>query len=277
MKKILLIILLFVLNFLPVFAKTDRTSAEYLKNKKHLSVMNPVAESTAQRIIAKILKKKVGGGDYKVRFSAYTLSSMRKGIFKSIEVQGTDLRVEDIPVPFIRAWSLTDYNWVDITDDPIKVKTDMAFEYYMELTEDSINSALAQKSYQEILDNLNKLAYPLFTMQEVKVRVLNNQLYIAMYFILPLSSNKNQKKFIVSTDFYVNDGKIGVSNINIVGNYKNISLEKVANLINIINPVSFTLRLLKENHCKGRVENVKIVDDIIQINGKIYIEKIKES
>ena len=94
MKKFLLITLIFVLNLLPVIAKTDRMSAEYLKNKRHFAIMNPIAESTAQKIIKKALRKEVGEGDYKVKFSAYTLSSLRKGIFKSIEIQGKDLEIE---------------------------------------------------------------------------------------------------------------------------------------------------------------------------------------
>ena len=159
MKKILaLIISILIINTMPVFAKTDRTSAEYLKNKKHFALMNPIAESTAQRILKKALKKEVGDGDYKVKFSAYTLSSLRKGIFKSIEIQGKDLEIEEIPVQYIKVKTLTDYNWIDITEKPVKIKSDMIFGYEMELTEKSINKALEKKDYQKVLENLITLA-----------------------------------------------------------------------------------------------------------------------
>ena len=277
MKKFLLITLIFVLNLLPVIAKTDRMSAEYLKNKRHFAIMNPIAESTAQKIIKKALRKEVGEGDYKVKFSAYTLSSLRKGIFKSIEIQGKDLEIEDIPVPSINVKTQTDYNWIDITEKPAKIKSDMIFNYDMELTEKSINKALQQKDYQKTLDNLNKKAYPLFTMHDVRVKIRHNKVHIIMDYSLPLATNKKKKTFVVSTNFKVENGKIKASNIGFDNSYGNLPLDKVANLINLINPLSFTLDQLKENNCKALVENVKIDDNIIQVNGKIFIEKIKES
>ena len=279
MKKILaLIISILIINTMPVFAKTDRTSAEYLKNKKHFALMNPIAESTAQRILKKALKKEVGDGDYKVKFSAFTLSSLRKGIFKSIEIQGKDLEIEEIPVQYIKVKTLTDYNWIDITEKPVKIKSDMIFGYEMELTEKSINKALEKKDYQKVLENLNKKAYPLFTMHDVRVRIRHNKVHIIMDYSLPLSSSKKKKSFMVSTNFKVDNGKIKATNIGIDNAYGNLPLDKVTNLINLINPLSFTLAELNENNCKGQVENVKIDDNIIQINGKIFIEKkIKES
>ena len=49
MKKILSLILISLTVFMPVFAKTDKTSAEYLKNKKHLAIMNPIVENVAEK------------------------------------------------------------------------------------------------------------------------------------------------------------------------------------------------------------------------------------
>ena len=273
MKKILLIILLFVLNFLPVFARADRMSAEYLRSKKHFSIMNPVAESAAQKIIKKALKKEVGNGDYKVKFSAYTLSSLRKGIFKSIQILGRDLDVENIPVPYIKVRTITDYNWIDITEKPPKIKSDMIFAYEMELTEKSINKALEHKNYQKILENLNKKAYPLFTMHNVRVKIRHNKLLVIMEYSLPLASVKKKKSFMVSTSFKVDEGKIIATDIGIDNVYGNLPLEKVTNLINLVNPLSFTMDQLNENNCKAKIENVKIIDDIILVNGKIFIEK----
>ena len=82
MKKIILLLVISILTFAPAFSKTDKTSADYLKNKKHFAIMNPIAESIAQKIIKKSLKKDIGEGKYKVKFEGYTLSSMKKGIFK---------------------------------------------------------------------------------------------------------------------------------------------------------------------------------------------------
>ena len=45
-----------------------------------------------------------------------------------------------------------------------------------------------------------------------------------------------------------------------------------SNLINLLDPLSFTLSILDKKKCNAKVENVKIVDNIIQINGKIFVK-----
>ena len=274
MKKIISIILLMI-NIIPVFAKTDRLEAEYLKNKKHFSMLNPLAESAAEKIIEKSLKKKIGSGKYKAKFSAYTLSSMKKGIFKTIEIQGKDLEIDSIPIPYLNVKSVSDYNWIDITQNPVIVKTDMELVYQLGLNETSINAALKQKDYQKFLDKLNKRAYPLFEMHNVQVRIKNNRAYIIMDYTLPLANSKKVKTFMVSSKFQAENGCIKPDNINIDKTYGNLQLDKVINLINLINPLSFTISQLKENNCQGRVESVNIVDNIVQVNGRIFVEKYK--
>lgn len=275
MKKLLLLILITNLSFLPALAKTDKTSADYLKNKKHFAIMNPFVENVAQKVIKKALKKEIGDGSYKVKFEGYTLSSMKKGIFKNLEVTGKDLTIDEIPVPYLKIKTETDYNWVDFNEDPIKIKSDITALYELELTEKSINAALKQKDYQKTLDNLNKRAYPLFTMHEVRVKIRHNKIHIIMSYSLPLASNNKKKTFMVSSNFQVDNGKIKASNIGIDNAYGNLPIDKVANLVNLINPLSFALAQINDSDCRGQVENIKIDDNIIQINGRIFIVKNK--
>ena len=41
----------------------------------------------------------------------------------------------------------------------------------------------------------------------------------------------------------------------------------------MLDPLTFTLSLIESKDCQGRVDNVKIVDDIVKVNGRIYIKK----
>ena len=134
MKKIVLSLLISAFVLMPAIAKVDKTSEEYLKNKKHLAIMNPFAENIVQKVIKKSLKKEIGKGNDKVKFEGYTLGSMKKGIFKTLEIYGKKLIVEDIPVNYLTLKSETDYNWIDFNEDPIKVKSDITFKYDLELS-----------------------------------------------------------------------------------------------------------------------------------------------
>lgn len=273
--KILILLFLISINLsMPVIAQVDKTSAEYLKNKKHFAIINPLAEKVVEKIIKKSLHKEVGHGNYKVRFEGYTLGSMKKGIFKNLEIEGKNLEVDEIPVKQLELKTLTDYNWIDFNETPIKIKSDLLFAYQMQLTEKSINAALKQKDYQKTLEKINKKAYPLFTLHDARVRIKHNKVLVIMDYSLPLASNKKSKTFMVSTDFRVDNGKIKAQNIGIDNIYGNLPLDKVTNLINLLDPLSFTLAQLNNQKCKGNIENVTIKDNIIQINGKINIDGV---
>lgn len=272
MKKIVVLIITLVLGFLPVCAKVDRADADYLKHKKHFAIMNPLAENIAEKAIKKSLKKKIGAGRYKVKFEAYTLSSLRKGVFKNLEITGKDVEIEEIEIPYLNLKNETQYNRIDINSEPVEIISDMIFNYTMELDEKAINQALKHKSFEKKLQRVNKLAYPLFTLQEVKTRIRHDRLYVIMEYNLPLASSKKNKTFMVSTGFKVDNGKIRAENVNIDKAYGSLPLDKVTNLINLIDPLTFTLDLVKDKKCNGKIENIKFEDNNIQINGKIYIE-----
>lgn len=54
--------------------------------------------------------------------------------------------------------------------------------------------------------------------------------------------------------------------------YGNISLNKVANMLNLLNPLEFTLARLESKECDANVENVNIVDNKVKIDGKIIVK-----
>ena len=272
MKKIILS-LIFSLILLPANAKVDKTSAEYLKNKKHFAIMNPIAENLVEKTLRKALTDNIGDYKYNVKFEMYSLSSLKKGIFKRAEASAHDLVIDNIPIKYLKVKTTEDYVWLDLKNKPVKFKSDCIFGYDIELTEESINTALQQENYKKKITKVNNLAYPLFSMIDVKTVVKNNKLYFIINYNLPLSSNSDKvRTFVVASDFKVENGKILVKDIKINKSYKNLSLHKIANLLNLLDPLTFTLAELNDNKCKTKIENVTINDNIVKINGKIFVK-----
>lgn len=272
MKKILLLLLaLGVLSTGMAFARTDKCSQDYLKNRKHFAVINPLAEGIAERVIRSSLKKDTGA-NFKVKFTGYTLSSMKKGIFKHLEITGKDVIVEQIPIPYVHLKTLSDYNYVDYTKDPVEFKSDMTFAYDLELSEQSMNAALKRSEYKYIIDSVSKLAYPMFQVMGVNTKIRNNKLYILTEYNFPIAPASKNKVFIASSDFKVVNGKIKAVNVKLDSAYGKVSLDRVANLLNLLNPLEFTLEMLDSKKCKGKIENVNIMDNKVKINGKIFVE-----
>lgn len=270
MKKFLVIIL--CVCFIPaVFAKTDNYSAEYLKNKKHFSITKPFVESLVEKKIEKAMAKTLGNScDVTIR--GYSVSSMKKGIIKDFGMEGKDLTIEGVDVPYLRINSLTDYNYIDYTQKPMVYKSDMTYAYTIKLSENSINQALDKKDYQKTLRKVNALAYPLFVLNDVQIKIKNNKLQTIMSYNFPLFPTSKNKTFAVSSSLKVENHKILADKITFNGTYANITPEKVANLLNLLDPLSFTLSIMNTKKCNTVVENVKIVDNIIEIDGKIYVK-----
>lgn len=269
MKKFLILLIsLFIIT--PAFA-VDKTSEDYLLNKKHFAPMNPLVERIAESQIRKSLKKETGA-KFKVKFEGYTLSSMKAGVFKNLELTGKNTSVEGIEIPYINLKTLSEYNRIDYTVDPVIVKSDMTLYYEIHLSEKSINDALKSKEYKNIIQKVNKKAYPLFMLNDVQARIRNNKAYIIMDYNFPINPVGKNRTFMVSTNFSIINGIIKARDIGIDNAYGNLPLEKVTNLINLLDPLSFTLDLMNSQKCKGKIENVKMVDNIFQINGKIFVK-----
>lgn len=270
MKKILILLLASIVFATSTLA-VDKNSAEYLRSKKHLSPMNSFVENIVQQEIRRSLKKTTGA-DFKVKFKAYNISSLKAGIFKYIEIIGNDITAENIFIPYVKLYSMSDYNRIDYTVNPIKMKSDMVYVYNINLSEQSLNDALKLEDYQKVIQKVNKRAYPMFAIYDVKIRIKNNKVYVIMDYNFPIKPARKNRTFFVSADFGVQNGIIKIQNIGIDKAYGNVPLDKVANLINLLDPLSFALDVLNTKNCKGVAENIKIVDDILQIDGKIYIK-----
>ncbi len=271
MKKIFLLFIALMLAVPFAGASVDKTSKEYLQNKKHLAVMNPVAEAVAERVIRHSLKKETGA-KFKVKFEGYTLGSMKKGVFKYLEITGKDVVLDDIPVPCVNLKSLSDYNYVDYTKDPIVFKSDMTYEYNVTLSSESLNEALKRSEYMVVINSVNKLAYPMFKIEKVSTKIVNGRLYIITEYNFPVSGVQRNRTFVASSNFKVLSGKINAVDIKFDSAYGRIPLNKIANLFNLLNPLEYTLGLIGEKDCNAKIENVKIVGDKVQINGKIFVE-----
>ena len=269
-KKLFILNLIIVILFLPAFC-ADKYSREYLISKRHIAVINPAVECAVAKAIKKQLKKETGA-NFKVTFKGYTTSSMKKGIFKYLALSGKNFLMDGIPIEYAHLSTLTDYNYIDYKKNPVEYKSDMTFAYDLTLNEDSINTALQNKKYKKVIDKINKYAYPIFMITGVKTKIDEDKLYIIMDYNFPIVRASHDRTFITSSNMKVEKGKIIATNVHIDSKYGNLGSDRVANLINLLNPLEFTLDLMETKQCSGNVENVNIVDNKIKVNGKIFIK-----
>ena len=270
-KKIFTLFLAVIFVMAPVFAKVDRTSENYLVTKKHFSVMSPLVSYAAKKVIKRQLKKETGA-NFNVKFKGYTVSSMKAGVFKDLEITGKKVTISDIYIPYIKLKTVSEYNWIDYTQNPPAFKSNMDFAYNMHLSEKSLNDALSTNEYQEVIRKLNRNFYPIISIYNIKIELKDSLANIALEYNIPLRPFPKNKVIRLTSEFKVVNGKINATNVTVDSRYGNLPIAKITNLLNILNPLSFTIGLVGDKKCDGKIENIKIVDDIIQINGRIFVE-----
>lgn len=271
LRNLIILSLAFFICIPTALSKTDKSSAEYLKNKKHFSIFNPVAEAVVQKTIKKSLKKSTGE-NFKVKFDGYTLYSMKNGVFKNLELEGDDFQINGINVEYLKLKSLTNYNKIDYKQNPVSIVSDMVYAYEIHLTEKSLNQALETKEYKEIIEKINSNTYPFLELKGAFVNIKNDKLKITLEYNIPIAPSKKDKKIKITTGLKVERNKIAANDLSIDSSYGKLPADKITNLINILDPLTFTLDLMNTKNCNVRTENVKIIDNIIQINGKMYVK-----
>lgn len=271
MKKLLTFFLISLFVMLPVFAATDRTAEEYLKNNKNPFAISFFAENIVTSSIKRSLKKEAPGR-YKVKFKGYSLSSIKQGIFKYLEITGECVTFDDIEIPYFNIKTLTDYNWIDYNQSPMIFKADMKLDCVVNFSDKSINDALSKEDYQKILRKINKKVFPLFTISDVEVKLKDSKMYIIISYNFPLTPRDKDRTFMVSSGLNVVNNEIRTCDVAFDNAYGNLPLYKVVNLINLLNPLNFTTKLIDKKTGDCKIEKIKIVDDIVTINGKIYIK-----
>lgn len=271
MKKSFTLFLIMILFTLTAFAGEDKYSQEYLQSKNHFSILKPLNERVAKKAIQAALKRETGA-NFDVKFEGYTASSIKKGIFKTMELSAEDAIIDGISIPYVHLVTLSEYNYIDYTQNPIVAKSDMTYAYDMLLSDESINQALKDTDYLKVLAKVNKIANPVFVVKQVRTKITDNKLYILTDYNFPIAKSKD-RTFVVQSDFQVINGKISAKNVSIDSSYGNLGLNKVANLINYLNPLEFTIKALDDNNHKAIVENINIVDNKVKVDGKIYIKE----
>ena len=71
-------------------------------------------------------------------------------------------------------------------------------------------------------------------------------------------------------------GKIKLANTTMQNNSVSLDVDKFSKLMNYINPLDFSVKILENKDAKFNIENIKIADKKITIDGKMIVQKDKE-
>jgi hypothetical protein len=236
---------------------------------------NFLAERIGSSLLKKAIKKNIESGTIKTDLQSYSVRDLKAGKFKSIEIKGKDVNVQGIYITSFDIKTLCNFNYLvyDKKND-VTVKEDMPMSMNIVISEDDINKTMASSDYKRLINDVNSLANGLFQINSTVVRLKDNKMYYAMKYTIPFV--RKSKEVALCANLRVDNGTIVLADTSFVGGNTTLDINKFSKLLNYINPLDFSAKILENKDANVNIQNVKISDKKIVIDGVVTVLKDKE-
>lgn len=283
MKKFLLIFSLIVFIAIPAFANCNYDGfcpprANHLSSKKGRIISmrlgaTSLSEKIAQFRIREELKKSTKQ-NFNVSVKSYSIQDMLSGRFKSIKISGKKLNINGVYLTSLEMKTLCDFNYVQFDKNPMKFKENMIIGFVTVISDKDLMKTMQSSGYLDKLNcvNVRGCGITFFKLSGAGVNIKNNKLFFKVNVTSQLLLEK-PLDVEMSMDLTAKNGRISVTKIDLKNVVKGVDLSKVANQLNSINPLTFSLEVLENKNSKMCIDKVKIAGNKILINGNIFIPK----
>lgn len=283
MKKIGLLLMIMLLGNTASFGACDYNCvAPYNMNAKLKTIagavtgVNSIAELQMQSIIKKEILKLGYAENLKVDFDSYSVADLKKGIFKSMKVSADKILINDIHLSKLYLKTLCDFNYIKKIDNDIIFVEEFPMSFDVSMTEDDINKTMLHPRYKKLIEDLNMVIGSFakgVKISSTKVAIKNRKFYYIIGFSLPFV--RSEQKVVFQADVCIRNGNIELINIKTVSGKVNIDLKQADFLISKLNPLDFSVKILKNKDANVNVKNIQLSSDgnSISANGIIIVPK----
>ncbi|MBR6098725.1 hypothetical protein IKP85_03155 [bacterium] len=240
----------------------------------NLTGINFLAEKIGNAIIKKAINKE-SQGKYKVNLQSYNTGALKKGIFKTLEINGTNTVTDGIYISKVKFKTICDYNYIEI-DNKQKTATfqePFGMAYAFQITADDLNKTMLSSSYQEMIRKINNIGNTskIFNVSSTSAKIENNKLYYTFRAAVPLL--KMKQDITIQTDISARNGKVVLKDTKLVTNSFKLDMNKLEKLINYLNPLEFSLGIFDDDYAKTKVQEITIKDNVINLSGIVVIDE----
>ena len=284
MKKILLTILLVMAGQMSFASCTavncvapyDLTSG-FSRFVSNITGQNFIAEKIGESLTKKAIKKNITDGDISVNLNSFSTRDLKAGRFKSLAIPGKDVNISGIYISDFNIKTLCDFNYVaHDNNNNYYVKENIPAAFTAVITEQDLNKTMDSSDYKRLIDDINSIGGSLniFRITSADVKLKNGQIYYILHYALPFM--RKSKEIVIRAYLSVENGRIVFSEPDFVNNNEAVNAESFSNILNYINPLDFSAKILENKDANFNIENIKISDGKITVNGKITVLKDKE-
>lgn len=236
-----------------------------------------LSEKIGEKLVKKAIKKNITSGDIKVNLDAYSVRDLKAGRFKSLEINGKNVDIQGVYISSFNAKTLCNFNYIanDKRGNYI-VKEDIPASFNAIITEEDLNKTMLSSDYKRMIDDINSIGGNLniFQITSTNIKLKNDKMYYVLKYSMPFV--RKTKELVVTANLKVENGQIELANTSFLNNSMALDVDKLSKLINYINPLDFSAKILENKDAKFNIETVNISNGKITIDGNMTILKDKE-
>lgn len=236
-----------------------------------------LSEKIGEKLVKKAIKKNITNGDIKVNLDAYSVRDLKAGRFKSLEINGKNVDIQGVYISSFNAKTLCNFNYIanDKRGNYI-VKEDIPASFNATITEEDLNKTMLSSDYKRMIDDINSIGGNLniFQITSTNIKLKNDKMYYVLKYSMPFV--RKTKELVITANLKVEKGQIELANTSFLNNSMALDVDKLSKLINYINPLDFSAKILENKDAKFNIETVNISNGKITIDGNMTILKDKE-
>ena len=236
-----------------------------------------LSEKIGEKLVKKAIKKNITSGDIKVNLDAYSVRDLKAGRFKSLEINGKNVDIQGVYISSFNAKTLCNFNYIanDKRGNYI-VKEDIPASFNAIITEEDLNKTMLSSDYKRMIDDINSIGGNLniFQITSTNIKLKNDKMYYVLKYSMPFV--RKTKELVITANLKVENGQIELANTSFLNNSMALDVDKLSKLINYINPLDFSAKILENKDAKFNIGTVNISNGKITIDGNMTILKDKE-
>ena len=236
-----------------------------------------LSEKIGEKLVKKAIKKNITSGDIKVNLDAYSVRDLKAGRFKSLEINAKNVDIQGVYISSFNAKTLCNFNYIanDKRGNYI-VKEDIPASFNATITEEDLNKTMLSSDYKRMIDDINSIGGNLniFQITSTNIKLKNDKMYYVLKYSMPFV--RKTKELVITANLKVENGQIELANTSFLNNSMALDVDKLSKLINYINPLDFSAKILENKDAKFNIETVNISNGKITIDGNMTILKDKE-
>ena len=220
------------------------------------------------------LKKELGA-KFDVQIYPYGGKNLIDGKFKKITATSKNATIDGVHISSIKSESVCDYNHFVTKGDDVYSAENFLSKFDVNITSNDIQQTFAAGKFTKTLESMsvsmgNIIVFKVF---EPSAAIRNNRFDLSMKIISPLITGGKTKTISMNMGLGVQDGQVQFTDIKLNQGSANVNLNALLPIINKLNPFMYETTLLKTKGSIVRINDIKMVNNSINIAGTVFIPK----